>query len=138
MSVRIGRLVLTSRDLDASAAFYADAFGFRTLHDASPDGFRLLHVGPGDVPDPGLWLFGVEDGTSPGGSDGAPALVLYVDDLGGTVARLAVLGVTPHVPVTTDATSGQSFAHVLDPDGHELVLVEGVTPQGGSSSGARS
>ena len=127
MSAQIGRAVLTSRDLDAAAAFYAEAFGFHSLHDESPDGFRLLHVGPHGVEDPGLWLFGVEGSTLPGVSDGAPALVLYVDDLDAAVARLASLGVVPHVPVTTDARNGQSFAHVLDLDGHELVLVEGVT-----------
>jgi catechol 2,3-dioxygenase-like lactoylglutathione lyase family enzyme len=127
MSTQIGRAVLTSRDLDAAAAFYTGAFGFRVLFDESPGGFRLLHVGPAGVADPGLWIFPVEEGVATRTPDGVPALVLYVEDLGEVVGRLAALGVTPHVPLTSDPGSGQSFAHVLDPDGHEIVLVQGVT-----------
>jgi catechol 2,3-dioxygenase-like lactoylglutathione lyase family enzyme len=128
MSTQIGRAVLTSRDLDAAASFYTEAFGFRVLFDETPGGFRLLHVGPAGVADPGLWIFPVEEGgATPRTPDGVPALVLYVEDLGAVVGRLASLGVTPHVPSTSDAGSGQSFAHVLDPDGHEIVLVQGVT-----------
>ncbi|MHA7134417.1 VOC family protein [Oerskovia turbata] len=127
MSTQIGRAVLTSRDLDAAAAFYTGAFGFRVLFDESPGGFRLLHVGPAGVADPGVWIFPVDGSTATPRPDGVPALVLYVEDLGAVVERLASMGVAPHVPATTDADSGQSFAHVHDPDGHELVLVQGVT-----------
>jgi catechol 2,3-dioxygenase-like lactoylglutathione lyase family enzyme len=127
MSTQIGRAVLASRDLDAAAAFYADAFGFQVLFDASPGGFRLLHVGPGGVADPGLWLFPADAAEGARRPDGVPALVLYVEDLGAVVERLDSLGVVPHVPATSDPASGQSFAHVHDPDGHELVLVQGVT-----------
>lgn len=123
MTTRIGRTVHLVRDLDASAAFYRDAFGFATLFDETTPSFRFLHVGPGSIGDPGLWLKPAGDAASTGPHDG-PSLVLYVDDLGSTVDRLVALGVELHAPVVRDARSGQAYAHVLDPDGYELVLAQ--------------
>ncbi|MEP7764751.1 VOC family protein [Sanguibacter sp. 25GB23B1] len=123
MTTQIGRTVLLVRDPEASAAFYRDAFGFATLFDETTPSFRFLHVGPGSVRDPGLWLKPAGDAAS-ARPDSGPSLVLYVDDLGATVDRLAALGVGLHAPVVRDAASRQAYAHVLDPDGYELVLVE--------------
>lgn len=130
MTAQIGRTVLRVRDLDASSAFYRDAFGFATLHDETTPSFRFLHVGPGGVRDPGLWLMPTGAG-APSTTRGAvtpppsgPHLVLYVDDLAVTVRRLRELDVELDRAVVHDTTSGQTYAHVLDPDGHELVLVQ--------------
>ncbi|WP_139316086.1 VOC family protein, partial [Cellulosimicrobium sp. CUA-896] len=54
MTTTIGRTVLLCRDLDASATFWADGFGFRTLFRGETSGFPLLHVGPGRVDEPPL------------------------------------------------------------------------------------
>ncbi|MCB7135870.1 VOC family protein [Cellulosimicrobium marinum] len=123
MTTTIGRTVLLCRDLDASAAFWADGFGFGTLFRGESDGFPLLHVGPGRVDEPGLWLVPLPDGASPLVRSGLPTLVLYVDDVDATLDRLAALGVEPSVPAATDPESGDRFAHVEDPDGHRIVLV---------------
>ena len=55
---------------------------------------------------------------------GLPNLVLYVDDLDATLARLAAAGVEPFVGPDADAESGDRFAHVSDPDGHRIVVVQ--------------
>jgi catechol 2,3-dioxygenase-like lactoylglutathione lyase family enzyme len=128
MTTTIGRTVLTVRDLEASAAFWTDGFGFTTLFRGDADGFPLLHVGPGGVEDAGLWLVPLPDGEAPLVRPGFPSLVLYVDDVDATLARLAGFGVGPVVPAATDAETGDRFAHVLDPDGHRVVVVRLGTP----------
>ncbi|MBD5784811.1 VOC family protein [Cellulosimicrobium terreum] len=123
MTTTIGRTVLTVRDLEASTAFWSDGFGFRTLFRGDADGFPLLHVGPGGVAEPGLWLVPLPDGERPLVRPGFPTLVLYVDDVDATIARLAAVGVEPVVAPATDPETGDRFAHVLDPDGHRVVVV---------------
>ncbi|WP_265522345.1 VOC family protein [Oerskovia flava] len=124
MTTRIGRTVLLSRDLAATAAFYADGFGFATLHDETADGVRLLHVGPEGPHGPGLWLLPVADGVPTTRPGNAPDLVLYVDDLDTTLRHLAAAGVEPHVPAQTDDASGDRYAHVRDPDGNLVIAVQ--------------
>jgi catechol 2,3-dioxygenase-like lactoylglutathione lyase family enzyme len=123
MTTTIGRTVLHCRDLDVSAAFWADGFGFRTLFRGETDGFPLLHVGPGRVDEPGLWLVPRPDGAVPLERHGMPDLVLYVDDVDATLDRLAGLGVEPLAAPETDGASGDRSAHVTDPDGHRIVVV---------------
>lgn len=116
-------MVLT-RDLDRSAAFYGQVLGFVPLFDEDPGGFRLLHVGPGDLHDPGLWLYPAEDGWPVGTqAGGAPFLVVYVDDVHATLARVPGSGGSVGVHAT-GAPDGSAFAHVLDPDGNEIILVQ--------------
>lgn len=124
MTTTIGRTVLLCRDLDASAAFWADGFGFHTLFQGETEGFPLLHVGPGRVDEPGLWLVPLPEGGAPLVRHGLPNLVLYVDDLDATLARLAAAGVEPFVGPDADADTGDRFAHVHDPDGHRVVVVQ--------------
>jgi catechol 2,3-dioxygenase-like lactoylglutathione lyase family enzyme len=124
MTTTIGRTVLLCRDLEASAAFWRDGFGFGTLFRGESDGFPLLHVGPGRVDEPGLWLVPLPDGASPLVRSGLPTLVLYVDDLDAALGRLAAIGVEPVVGPGTDGESGDRYAHVNDPDGHRVVVVQ--------------
>ena len=131
MTTTIGRTVLLCRDLDASAAFWADGCGFGTLFRGETEGFPLLHVGPGRVDEAGLWLVPLPDGGAPLVRHGLPNLVLYVDDLDATLARLAAVGVRPFVGPDADAETGDRYAHVNDPDGHRIVVV-----QLGATSGA--
>lgn len=126
MTCRIGRVSVVASDLDRSATFYREAFAWQTLYDGDLDGYRLLHVGPGPLADGGVWLHPSATPTAPGagGATHPPLLVLYLDDaaeLDEVLARLGRLGVTPHVGPLTDP-SGDRYAHVRDPDGHELVL----------------
>ncbi|MGO2658284.1 VOC family protein [Mycetocola reblochoni] len=125
MGTRLGRIVLLSDDIDRSLDFYRRHFDLHSVVDDDLDGFRLTHVGAGGVEDPGLWLFPAEAaGARPGAATGsAPALVLYVDSLDGVVDSLDRGGHPLRVPVTGDP-GGQRYAHVDDPDGNEIVVVE--------------
>jgi len=130
MTTTIGRTVMLCHDLDASAAFWAQGFGFGTLFRGETDGFPLLHVGPGRVDEPGLWLVPLPGGATPLVRPGLPNLVLYVDDLDATLAWLAEIGVEPFVGPDADPGSGDRFAHVEDPDGHRVVVVQLGRPVG--------
>lgn len=124
MTSRLGRTVVLARDLDLSAAFYGQALGFLPLFDEAPGGFRLLHVGPGDLHDPGLWLYPADEGAPVGEqAGGAPFLVVYVDDVHATLERVPAAGGTVSVHATA-APDGSAFAHVHDPDGNEIILVQ--------------
>lgn len=122
----IGRYTVLVDDLDRAQEFYAAAFGFTTLVDQQVPGFRYVHVGPGGLTDPGLWLFAA---TSPEAharagnqTAGYPLLVLYTDDLDADLARLDAAGIRPdHGPL--DDADGR-FAHVRDPWGNAIILAQ--------------
>ncbi len=126
VTCRIGRVSVVASDLHRSAAFYREAFAWQTLFEGDVDGYPLLHVGPGPLADGGVWLHPSATPRAPGTHAAAhpPLLVLYLDDvreLDEVLGRLAGLGVRPHIGPLVDAT-GDRYAHVRDPDGHELVL----------------
>ncbi len=120
--ITIGRAALVTPDLAATAAFYRDAFGFRTLVEGRFGDYPLLHLGPGGLTDAGLWLRPAAPGDPVGRQAGTgPFLVLYLDpdELDATTARCAALGAPAHL--TTQDADGR-YAHVRDPDGNEIVL----------------
>lgn len=120
---------VVASDLPRSAAFYREAFAWQTLFEGDVDGYPLLHVGPGPLTDGGVWLH-PSGTTGPRGDAGPPLLVLYLDDaaeLDTVLGRLADLGTRPHVGPMTDP-AGDHYAHVRDPDGHEIVLAA-ITPR---------
>jgi RimJ/RimL family protein N-acetyltransferase/predicted enzyme related to lactoylglutathione lyase len=116
--VTLGRFVLRVDDEEAALDFYVGGLGFELLADETRrSGLRLLHVGDGDRRGPALWLL---RGRPPAG--GGPAAVLYADDLERALARAVAhggrLGRGPR------REPGSRYAHVLDPAGNELILVE--------------
>jgi len=120
--ITLGRATLVTRDLDAAAAFYRDAFGFVTLVEGRFGDFPLLHVGPGGLTDAGLWVRPAAPGDPVGRQGGTgPFLVLYLppEELDATVERCTALGAPPHH--TADDDDGR-YAHVRDLDGNEIVL----------------
>ncbi|HLU96741.1 MAG TPA: VOC family protein [Thermobifida alba] len=124
---RIGRLTVPVADLEEAIGFYGGVLGFRVLFDeVLASGFRSVHVGPGAVDGPGLWLMPVADGRGGSRTAGAPLLVLYSDDLGADLGRLAGAGVVPHLGPAGEP--GARYAHVRDPWGNEIVFAE--TPRG--------
>jgi catechol 2,3-dioxygenase-like lactoylglutathione lyase family enzyme len=121
-------MTLLVHDLDATKDFYMKAFGFNCLYDGEvAPGLRTVHVGPGGQAEPGLWLL---KATSPEGTTrigaqtaGEPALVFYTESLADDLRHLETLGVSPLRPVA-GSLSGTKFAHVVDNNGNEIVLVE--------------
>jgi predicted enzyme related to lactoylglutathione lyase len=116
---RLGRAVLRVDDLDAALAFYLGLGFSRLVDETRAGGLRLVHVGSDGVAGAGIWLL---PGDPP---RNGPQAVLYVDDLDDALAQVAAHGGRLHREPGTDG--GSRFAHVLDPAGNELVLVELVT-----------
>jgi|SRR5215218_1829701 len=112
-------------DIDRSVAFY-ERLGFEERH-RMPIGDEAINVFmglPGE--DPRLELthnFGVESydlGT------GYNHIAIAVEDLDGTLARLAEDGIEPEKPPYRPGgrTTGSRIAFVRDPDGYRIELVE--------------
>jgi catechol 2,3-dioxygenase-like lactoylglutathione lyase family enzyme len=126
--ITIGRTTLLVADLGAASTFYQQGFGFNVLFDDEvAPGLRTIHVGPGSVREPGLWLLAAtapEASTRVGRQTGEePTLVFYVPDLEASLDQLGGLGVAPHLgPDRHD--DGTAVAHVRDNSGNEIVLVQ--------------
>ncbi|KAF0095936.1 MAG: glyoxalase/bleomycin resistance protein/dioxygenase [Puniceicoccaceae bacterium 5H] len=125
--MQFGRSTVLVRDYAEALAFYRDQLGLEVVYDgATPDGFRLLHLGfPGQTP-AGLWLMQAQTeeqralvGRQTGGF---PCFVLYVSDCEAEFDRLQSLGVA--FPVPPRRAEGATFAHCRDPFGNEIVLVQ--------------
>ncbi len=87
---------------------------------------RTVHVGPEGQRDPGLWLFvptnDAERARIGSQTGGAPALVIYVEELESLLARLDTSDVRIVKPFTVQGDA--KFGHILDASGNEIVLVE--------------
>lgn len=128
--ITIGRMTLLVHDLDVAKTFYVQGFGFDTLFDGEvgpPPGLRTVHVGPLGPRGAGLWLMQSEQpelsAAARAQNAGEPSLVLYTDDLDSALARLRRIHVQPVQGPDADET-GSRFAHILDPSGNEIVLVQ--------------
>lgn len=124
MITTIGRAALLVRNEDEAKAFYADAFGFVTLHDERlDDGFRAVHVGPPGQDGVGLWLIRSAEGVG-AQAGGHPLFVFYTDDLDAQLRRLDALGVSPSRGPIHEPNRGERYAHVRDLYGNEIALVQ--------------
>lgn len=125
MAVRLGRVTLLVRNIDRALDFYTRVFGFRVLIDQFlADGFRAVHLGTGDLEDPGIWLMPTGSMLVGQQTAGAPALVFYTDDLAQELARLASVGVHPEEPAVWDPETEQGHARVQDLYGNEIVIAQ--------------
>lgn len=115
--------ILYARDVDRSAAFYRDAFGFEPT-------FRWPEEGPARFVYLKLEPSGIGIGSAAGdnihGNPIAPGsgsfeLGLYVDDMEVACARLRELG-APELRPPVDEPWGESRAYFADPDGNTLHL----------------
>ena len=110
-------------DPERSVAFY-EALGFEKRHEL-PIGDEAMNIFMG-LPGDGERLelthnFGVDSyelGTGYG------HIALTVDDLDGTLARLAEVGIEPERAPYTVRTGGSRLCFVRDPDGYRVELIE--------------
>jgi lactoylglutathione lyase len=110
-------------DIDRSVAFYR-ALGFEEIRRMGlPDGATNVFMGmPGDgerlelTYNPGVESY--EIGTGYG------HIAITVDDLDGTLARLADLGIEPERPPYTVREGGSRLCFVRDPDDYRIELIE--------------
>jgi catechol 2,3-dioxygenase-like lactoylglutathione lyase family enzyme len=104
----INAITLASTDMAASVDFY-EKLGFE-VHHQGPGTFTSFKVGPGH-----LNLCSVDD--APAGFWGR--VIFYVADVDELYGRAVAAGFVPE-SAPTDASWGERYFHLRDPDGHEL------------------
>ena len=111
MAVRqISAVTLAVEDMARSVAFYQGAVGLELLYGGPRETFTSFRVGGGYV---NLVLVSNWDRSWWG------RVILHVDDVDATYQQLTGAGETPSAP-PQDASWGERFFHINDPDGHEL------------------
>jgi lactoylglutathione lyase len=121
--------ILYSHDVERSASFYADAFGFEQAFRWPAEGrpeyvyLRREQFGVG---------IGAADGENVHGNPVTPGsgsfeLCVYVDDMDATCARLRELGSRELRP-PVDEEWGERRAYFADPDGNTLHLAMTLVP----------
>jgi catechol 2,3-dioxygenase-like lactoylglutathione lyase family enzyme len=108
---RISALTLSVADMAAAVGFY-EAVGFRLLYGGPDAGFSSFTVGDGYL---NLQL---ERGRPAAGGAWGRA-IFYVDDVDAMYRRVTGAGYQP-LTEPADASWGERYFHVRDPDGHEL------------------
>jgi catechol 2,3-dioxygenase-like lactoylglutathione lyase family enzyme len=106
----ISAITLATRDMARAVAFY-EALGF-ALKSGGPDAaFTSFHAGAGFL---NLARVAGEREFS-----GWGRAILYVDDVEAQFERARAAGLAPAF-APRDASWGERYFHIVDPDGHEL------------------
>jgi catechol 2,3-dioxygenase-like lactoylglutathione lyase family enzyme len=117
MIQRLSAITLAVREMSTAVSFYS-TFGFAIVYGGPEATFTSLRMGEAFV---NLILR----------SDYTPAwwgrVIFYVDDVDALYQTLTHQGLTPTTP-PRDASWGERFFHIVDPDGHELSFATPLPP----------
>jgi catechol 2,3-dioxygenase-like lactoylglutathione lyase family enzyme len=108
MITALSAITLATRDMSAAVRFYR-LCGFELLHGGEAASFTSFRAGFSF-----LNLI-----AQPAKIDWWGRAIFYDDDVDGLYRRLAAAGIQPQDP-PRDASWGERFFHVTDPDGHEI------------------
>lgn len=107
---RISAVTLKVKDMQVSVKFYRDILGLRLIYGSERSSFSSFCTTEEQYA-----ILNLEQG-DPGREWGR--IIFYVDDVDQVWAHLKQFGLRANAPA--DATWGERYFHVLDPDGHEL------------------
>ena len=111
---KISAITLTVSDMGRSLHFYRDVLGLKVLYGGETAYFSSLQtLAPNDA------ILNLETG-SPGCHWGR--VIFHVEDVDEFWAYLKTRGLDP--PKPQDATWGERYFHLHDPDGHELSFAQ--------------
>ena len=116
---RISAVTVLTADMASAADFY-DALGFRLLYGGRDASFTSYQVGDGYINlelDP--------NGRSPREIWGR--IVFWVDNVDAMYRRALAAGLAPE-NAPADASWGERYFHIRDPDGHELSFARPLRP----------
>lgn len=105
----ISAITLVTEDMAASVAFYK-ALGLKVRHGGELSGFTSLHAGACHV---NLVVDKRE------GKDFWGRVIFYVDDVDALYEQITAAGY-PTETAPADASWGERYFHIRDPDNHEL------------------
>jgi len=120
---RLSFFKLNTPDMARALQFYADGFGFAVVQTFDEPHFLEHIMGlPGQEAGPNLLLVAYKDGRDVAVGPGHGPVGFFTDDIEAQFAKARAAGATATVPVS--AMGPVKFAMLLDPDGHELELVQ--------------
>lgn len=108
----IKAVTLKVSSMARSLSFYRDALGFQLTYGSERSSFSSLKAGDSYL---NLEL-------SEGVAGGWGMVIFYCDDVDAFHSRLKTEGFNPSPP--RDASWGERFFHMTDPDGHELSFAQ--------------
>lgn len=112
MNNPVVRWQVLSPDPDASSAFFAQVFGWKTSRD-NPLGYREITAGDGGIHG-GVW-------PAPAGAPPFVQLFVRVDDIDDTIAKASASGARVVVPKSV-LPGGDEMAVLLDPQGLPIAI----------------
>jgi catechol 2,3-dioxygenase-like lactoylglutathione lyase family enzyme len=107
---RISAITLKVDSMEASVLFYRDILGMELVHGGTHSPFSSLRTADEKVP-----ILNLELGRS---ADRWGRMIFHVSEVDMFWAYLKEKGFNPQTP--QDATWGERYFHMQDPDGHEL------------------
>jgi catechol 2,3-dioxygenase-like lactoylglutathione lyase family enzyme len=110
----ISAITLATHDMGRAVRFYR-SLGFELRYGGESADFTSFTVGAGYL---NLIVAPPERTWSWWGR-----VIFYVSDVDGLYARAVALGYAPHAP-PRDASWGERYFHLTDPDGHELSFAQ--------------
>jgi len=115
---KISAVTLKVSDMTVAVRFYRDVLGMEIIYGGEDDCFSSLRTKDEKGP-----ILNLEPGRS---VTGWGRLIFYVADVDGIWAYLQEEGFHPESP--QDASWGERYCHMLDPDGHELSFARPLRP----------
>ena len=109
MIEKISAVTLRVTDMRSSVRFYREVLGLEIIYGGEGSAFTSLQTRDGAP------ILNLERGDS---GVGWGRLIFHVSDVDRVWAHLTEKGFCPATP--QDATWGERYFHMLDPDGHEL------------------
>lgn len=113
-------VTFTTRDMASAVRFY-HALGFEMIYGGEPADFTSFHAGSG--------YLNLAQCKDPGPLDGWGRAIFYVTDVDAMHALALEAGFTPEFE-PRDATWGERYFHIKDPDGHELSFARPLSSVG--------
>ena len=112
--LHISAVTLAVQDMARAVDFYGAKVGLELLYGGATASFTSFRVGDGYL----NLLLAPEGGWSAGGGWWG-RVIFYVDDVDALYRRLVRAGLTPSTS-PQDASWGERYFHINDPDGHEV------------------
>ena len=107
---KISAITFRVLNMKASVQFYRNVLGMELLYGGERESFSSLRAN-----DSASAILNLEQG---GSASGWGRLIFHVADVDAVWADLKEKGFDPEIP--RDASWGERYFHILDPDGHEL------------------
>lgn len=109
---KVSAITLRVSNMQASVRFYRNVLGMKLLYGGERSGFCSLRATASETA-----ILNLEQGQ---GVSGWGRIIFHVTDVDAFWSHLKGNGFDPEIP--RDASWGERYFHVLDPDGHELSL----------------